>query len=110
MTQQLLGLEWPPYVISLSHVAIPFAPDDPLYGSVPPTTREQLYLGNLALRGERGLSKIPPDWIMRMRYNPFYEVVEKRTLEWVESHGAATVPRATDPVPVAPAAVPSTTN
>ena len=108
MSQQLLGLEWPPYVISLSHVAIPFAPDDPLYGSVPPKTREQLYLGNLALRGERGLSKIPPDWIMRMRYNPFYEVVEKRTLEWVESHGAATVSRATDPVPLAPAAAPDT--
>jgi len=85
---QPLDLEWPPYVISLSHVAIPFAPDDPLYGSVPPTTREQLYLGNLAQRGERGLSKIPPDWIMRMRYNPFYEVVEKRTLEWFDSHGA----------------------
>jgi len=78
-----LELEWPPYVISLSHVAIPFPPDDPLYGSNPPSSREILYLGELALRGERGLSKIPAEWLMRMRYNPFYEVVEKNTLDWI---------------------------
>ena len=82
---QTLGLEWPPYVISLSHVALSFAADDPLYGSVPPTTRDQLYLGNLAVRGERGLSTIPAEWVMRMRYNPFYEIVEKGTIEWIDS-------------------------
>ena len=85
--RQSLGMKWPPYVISLSHVAVGFAPDDPLYGGVPPATRGQLYLGNLALRGERGLSTIPPEWVMRMRYNPFYETVEKRTIEWIESAG-----------------------
>jgi alpha-beta hydrolase superfamily lysophospholipase len=82
---QSLGLEWPPYVVSLSHVGVPFAADDPLYGSVPPTTRNQLYLGNLALRGERGLSSIPAEWVMRMRYNPFYEIVEEGTIEWIDS-------------------------
>jgi len=83
-----LELEWPPYVISLSHVAIPFPPDDPLYGSTPPSNREKLYLGELALRGERGLSKIPAEWLMRMRYNPFYEVVEQNTLDWIEQANA----------------------
>ena len=31
-TSTPLGLEWPLNVYSLSHVAIPFAPDDPIYG------------------------------------------------------------------------------
>ncbi|MDH3977943.1 MAG: alpha/beta fold hydrolase [Gammaproteobacteria bacterium] len=78
-----LGLEWPPYVISLSHVAIPFAPDDPLYGRYRPTNQDGVYLGELALRGENGLSTIPPQWLLRMRYNPFYKVVSERTLDWI---------------------------
>lgn len=31
-----LNLAWPTGVISLSHVALPFPPDDPLYGQRPP--------------------------------------------------------------------------
>ena len=31
-----LGLAWPAQVFSLSHVALPFAIDDPVYGSEPP--------------------------------------------------------------------------
>jgi len=87
-TEQALAAEWPPYVISLSHVAIPFAPDDPLYGNTRPTNRETIYLGNLALRGEKGLSTIPAEWLLRMRYNPFYSVVESNTLNWINAANA----------------------
>jgi alpha-beta hydrolase superfamily lysophospholipase len=31
-----LGLRWPPQVFSLSHIALPFPPDDPVYGSESP--------------------------------------------------------------------------
>lgn len=43
-----------------------------------------LFLGQTAIRGERGLIKISSDWLLRLRYNPFYAVLEKRVLEWVD--------------------------
>ncbi len=45
-----------------------------------------LHLGDLAFQGERGLLKIPADWLLRLRYNPFYEFLERRSLDWVEAH------------------------
>ncbi|MGI9432003.1 MAG: alpha/beta hydrolase, partial [Myxococcota bacterium] len=58
-TSAPLGLEWPPDVISLSHVALPFPPDDPLYGAEPPAAGDGLFLGQMAVKGERGLLRIP---------------------------------------------------
>jgi len=81
VTEQL-GLAWPAGVVSLSHVALPFPPDDPLYGGRPPDNEDILFLGEMAMRGERGLLKLSAEWLLRMRYNPFYEVVETRMLEW----------------------------
>jgi alpha-beta hydrolase superfamily lysophospholipase len=78
-----LELSWPTGVISLSHVALPFAPDDPLYGQRPPGNEEFLFLGQMAIQGERGLLTIPSDWMFRLRYNPFYDYLEHRTLEWI---------------------------
>lgn len=80
-----LELSWPPGVISLSHVALPIAPDDPIYGQRPPNSEEFLFLGQMAIQGERGLLTIPSDWMFRLRYNPFYDYLEKRTLEWVDN-------------------------
>ena len=79
-----LGLAWPTGVVSLSHVALPFPPDDPLYGRYPPEDENVIFLGEMAMRGERGLLKLPEDWLLRMRYNPFYEVIETRVLEWLD--------------------------
>ena len=81
-----LGLVWPPGVLSLSHVALPFPPDDPLYGQRPPGDDSVLFLGQMALQGERGLLKISSDWLLRLRYNPFYEFLEKRALDWLNDH------------------------
>ena len=77
-------LEWPPGVLSLSHIALPIAPDDPIYGPLALDGESPLFLGDLALRSERGLQKLPADWLLRMRYNPFYSVLEQRVLEWLE--------------------------
>ncbi len=79
-----LNLSWPPGVISLSHVALPFAPDDPLYGQGPPESEEILFLGQMALLGERGLLQFPSDWLLRLRFNPFYDYLEARTIEWID--------------------------
>jgi hypothetical protein len=78
-----LELAWPRGVISLSHVALPFPPDDPLYGQRPAGNNEALFLGEMALQGERGLLKIPEDWLLRLRYNPFYDYLEQQVLDWV---------------------------
>jgi alpha-beta hydrolase superfamily lysophospholipase len=82
--EEPLGLEWPRGVLSLSHVALPIAPDDPLYGRRPPADEAALFLGDIAVRGERGLVVLPASWLLRMRYNPFYEVLEQRVLEWFD--------------------------
>ena len=85
-----LDEDWPAGVISLSHVALPFPPDDPVYGAQPPDTGEGLFLGQLAIRGERGLLKISSDWLLRLRHNPFYEYLEARTLDWIDAAQAST--------------------
>jgi alpha-beta hydrolase superfamily lysophospholipase len=79
-----LGLEWPRGIISLSHVALPISPNDPLYGEFPPKDRNVLYLGQIGIRGERGLMRISSDWLLRLRYNPFYKVLENRVFQWLE--------------------------
>ena len=82
-----LNLAWPTGVISLSHVALPIPPDDPLYGQRPPENKDILFLGEMAMQGERGLLKLPGNWLLRMRYNPFYKVIERRVLEWFHDAG-----------------------
>ena len=82
-TEQL-EMSWPDSVISLSHVALPFSPDDPLYGRQRPADPDALYLGQPAIKGERGLLRISSDWLLRLRYNPFYAFLEARTLQWFD--------------------------
>ena len=84
-TTEPLNMAWPRGVISLSHVALPFAPDDPLYGRYPPEDKSVLFLGQVEIRGERGLLKISSDWLLRLRYNPFYSILEGRIIEWLNA-------------------------
>jgi alpha-beta hydrolase superfamily lysophospholipase len=70
-----LGLVYPPGIFSLSHLAIPIPPDDPLYGTEPdPATRPEfgLNLGALDARGERGALVVDQDFLMRLPSNPFF--------------------------------------
>ena len=45
--------------------------------------RVAVFLGDLAIKGERGLLKIPGEWLLRMRYNPFYSYLQTRVLQWL---------------------------
>ncbi len=74
------GLSWPKDVYSLSHVALPFAPDDPVYGGDEAGPSPGIALGDIALRGERGVLQVPAADQLRLRYNPFYRYVEHRVL------------------------------
>lgn len=78
-----LGLQWPAGIYSLSHVALPFAPGDPLYGGRPSGPSPGVQLGELALRGEKDVLKISATAMLRLRWNPFYPYLEQRTLEFL---------------------------
>ena len=78
-----LDLSWPLSVYSLSHVALPFPPNDPLYGVVEAQDAPEVRLGDIALRGERGVLQVSKESLMRLRWNPFYYYVEQRVLEAV---------------------------
>ena len=78
-----LGASWPPGVFSLSHVAVPFRPDDPLYGTAEATRQTGLPLGSLNARGESGVLRISDGQLLRLRHNPFYEYTENHAIEWL---------------------------
>ena len=80
-------LKWPPGIISLSHVALPFPPDDPIYGAQAPADSDLVFLGLIDLKGEVNLLKIPSDWLLRLRHNPFYDYLEARTSQWLDHTG-----------------------
>jgi alpha-beta hydrolase superfamily lysophospholipase len=75
-----LPMSWPRDVYSLAHVAIPFAPDDPVYGigDSKQGSYQGLPLGSLQPRGETHLLSAPLGQLMRLRHNPFFAYVERR--------------------------------
>lgn len=76
-------LRWPPGLYSLSHVSLPFPSDDPLYGVVETDPPPPIRLGNVAVRGERGVLRVPPEDFLRLRWNPFFPLMERRLLEFM---------------------------
>jgi len=87
ITDSDLGLSWPEDVYSLAHVALPFPPEDPLYGGRPVEKSPGIRLGDMALRGERGVLQIPASDMLRLRWNPFYPYVEARVLAFLRLDG-----------------------
>jgi len=77
-----LGLAFPADVYSLSHVALPFACDDPLYGTAPRGDEDYgIRLGTLELRGERGALQVSAEQLQRLTCNPFFAYLEQRVAE-----------------------------
>jgi alpha-beta hydrolase superfamily lysophospholipase len=91
-----LDLAWPAGVYSLSHVAVPFPPSDPVYGVEPSPAGPPFPFGRLEVKGERGLFLVPPGHLSRLRYNPFFAVVRAELLAFLESMPALTAPPAGD--------------
>ena len=90
VTTTELGLSWPDEVYSLSHIALPFAPEDPLYGDDPRSENPGIRLGRLALHGENGALSIPPTMMTRQRWNPFHSFMTAKIGAFIRGHvGAA---------------------
>jgi hypothetical protein len=86
--EQPIGLEYPPGVYSLSHIAMPFPINDPLYGLVPDESEFYgIRLGTLALHGERSALRVSLEELARIGSNPFYPYLEQRALDWLDSGG-----------------------
>ena len=81
VAERLLEGEWPPLVYSLSHVAIPFPPDDVWYGDGSSNRGEHLSLGTLTPRGEKQVLIVPAELLLRLRYNPFFAYQASRVNE-----------------------------
>jgi alpha-beta hydrolase superfamily lysophospholipase len=86
-------LVWPQGIFSLSHVAVPFPPDDPLYGARRRPGDDGIFLGWPEVRGERGVLLLDPGTFLRLRHNPFFPYVEAR----LEALVAGLPPPAADP-------------
>ena len=73
-----LEFSWPQAVFSLAHVALPFPPDDPLYGFLSERNARHVQLGRVQMHGENGVLAIP-DWVLtRQRSNPFHSYMIER--------------------------------
>ena len=78
----VLGMQWPEIFYSLSHVALPFPPDDEVYG-FEPAASEMPYprIGRVQLVGENGALIFPASLYTRARSNPFFDYVTRRLVE-----------------------------
>lgn len=69
-----------------SHVALPFPPDDPIYGGQATANDGSriVTLGSIWIRGERNLLQIPDNYFLRLRYNQFFPYLKDRTLAFLD--------------------------
>ena len=84
LAEQPTDLSWPRGIFSLSHVALPFPAWDQLYGDGSGHNSPGIELGVLALRGERGVLRVSAADMLRLRWNPFYQYLEDRILDFVQ--------------------------
>ncbi len=75
---------WPRKMYSLSHLAMPMPAQDPLYGGPDAGKSPGIRLGNLAMRGERGVLRVSAADMLRIRWNPFYPYLEQRALDFMQ--------------------------
>jgi alpha-beta hydrolase superfamily lysophospholipase len=69
-----LSASYPADMYSLSHIALPFPPDDALYGREPRADESYgVRLGTVAVRGERGALVVAVENLMRASCNPFFD-------------------------------------
>jgi alpha-beta hydrolase superfamily lysophospholipase len=89
LTETPLNEAWPRDVFSLSHIAVPISPADPIYGTAEATAKSGLPLGSLSMRGERGVLTISDSMFIRQRHNPFYPFMENHVVQWLAENAKA---------------------
>jgi alpha-beta hydrolase superfamily lysophospholipase len=79
----VLDERWPAGVYSMTHIALVFPPDDPLYGGPDATPYSGIKLGKVVLRGEGSALRISPAGFLRQTWNPFFEEQLHELLEFM---------------------------
>jgi hypothetical protein len=79
-----LPYQWSEGLYSLSHLAMPISPDDPLYGNKDAPKSPGIQLGHLAIYGETGVLQISSASLLRQRWNPFHGYIKQRVLAFLE--------------------------
>jgi len=83
-TERATALRWPSDLVSLGHVALPFPPDDPVYGFQRGSGRAGVpSIGSWLLRGEPGAITIALGALTRLRSNPFWSLIDDQVGELV---------------------------
>lgn len=84
--ERALDLAWPVNFFSLSHVALPFPPDDMIYGYLDPSA-PSLYprIGLAQGLGENGALAVPASLFTRARANPFFDYMAQRLTATIQS-------------------------
>ena len=83
ITETDIDLTWPDDIFSLGHIALPFPEQDPLYGAGQHEDSHGIQLGNVAIRGEKGMLQVPASDMLRIHWNPFYPYLEQRVLNHI---------------------------
>jgi len=84
------ALDWPANLVSLGHVALPFPPDDPVYGFLPGSGRDGIpSIGSWLLRGENGAISLALGSLTRLRSNPFWSLIDADVAGLIEQDLAA---------------------
>ncbi|MGX9462134.1 alpha/beta hydrolase [Shewanella sp. A14] len=81
-----LSLTWPNDVYSLSHVALNFPIEDPLYGPFLADKSDKIQIGRAIYQGERGIYSIKSADMLRQKWNPFYPYMMTRIDEFTQQH------------------------
>ena len=80
------GMAWPQGIYSMSHIAVPFRPNDPVYGdgSGADDIDQGITFGTLAPRGEEGVMRLNSAYFLRTRYNPFFSYQAQHLRDWLD--------------------------
>jgi len=81
---EYLPYQWSKSLYSLSHLAMPISPNDPLYGNENAPTSPGIQLGHLAIYGETGILQISSSSLLRQRWNPFHGYTKQRVLTFLD--------------------------
>ena len=67
---------WPLEFFAMSHVAVPISPDNGAYGV-------NSIIGKLHVKGERGVLLVSSDDLIRIRYNPFFDLMSREIHDFI---------------------------
>ena len=71
-----LDLKWSEGIFSLAHISLVVSPENSLCG-------KNTFLGGVNIKGENGIAAVPSNVMTRLRYNVFFDYVEKSIVDKV---------------------------